>query len=59
MGLPPPTTGQEGDESQTGIPQIHAVPIAGGAGLEIPGESSPQGLRVTFPPCSPCLVHPA
>ena len=38
MGLPPPTTGQEGDESQTGISQIHAVPIAGGAGSEIPGE---------------------
>lgn len=54
LNLPPPSSGGAEEDGDTGIPNIHIVPIAGGAGAEVPGDSSPGGLRVgSFPPQNP------
>ena len=57
LNLPPPTSGGAEGDADTGIPNIHIVPIAGGAGSEVPGESSPGGLRVqSFPLQNPRIL---
>jgi len=60
LNLPPPSSGAAEGDADTGIPNIHIVPIAGGGVSEVPGESSPGGLRVrSFPTQDPRILSHA
>ncbi|KAJ1485434.1 hypothetical protein T484DRAFT_1793486 [Baffinella frigidus] len=43
LNLPPPSSGGAEEDGDTGIPNIHIVPIAGGAGAEVAIEGCCHG----------------